>query len=195
MVIVIDGYNLLHTVPPYKKTITDQERKRFIAQLGRYGHVKGHKIVLFFDGGPYEWPVKEKMSFVDVIYSGIHESADDCIREYIDKHHSYDMLLVTSDRELNAYAAQHAAPSIDSCAFYQLLQEAKSQTTKTSAGNNSVIKMTGQIREDIDALMKKASVQVPEKAEDIAVQEKSRMSKKQHLSKQERVLLKKLRKL
>lgn len=195
MIIVIDGYNLLHTVPPYKKTITDQERKRFVTQLGRYGHIKGHKIVLFFDGGPYEWPVKEKMSFIDVIYSGIYESADDCIKEYIDKQRSRDILLVTSDRELNAYAAQHTVPSIDSFAFYQLLQEVKNQITKKSASSHNVVKTTGEMREDIDVLMKNVSAWGPEKAEDIELQEKNRASKKQHLSKHERVLLKKLRKL
>src|SRR5437016_701581 len=113
MIIVIDGYNLLRTVPPYKKTITDTERKQFIAQLGRYGRAKGHKIVVVFDGGPYEWPIKEKQSNnVLLIYSGIHESADDCIRHYLEMHRTQDIVLVTSDRELNNYAAQFSITSI-----------------------------------------------------------------------------------
>ena len=86
MIIVVDAYNLLRSVPPYKKTITDKERMQFIAQLSAYGRRKGHKIVIVFDGGPHEWPFKENMKVVTVVYSGIHESADDYIKEYIEAH-------------------------------------------------------------------------------------------------------------
>lgn len=195
MIIVIDAYNLLRTVPPYKKTITDQERKQFLAQLGRYGRFKGHKVVVVFDGGPYEWPVKEKQLSVVVVYSGIHETADDYIREYIEAHRAKEMLLVTSDRELNGYAAQFSVPSIDSFAFYQLLQEAKSQSISKVDTNQAIVKTTGEAREEIDFLMMNASKVVPEKAEDMNIKDQNRASKKRQLNKEERILLKKLRKL
>src|SRR5579863_9041291 len=101
MIIVVDAYNLLRSVPPYKKTITDRERVAFIAQLSAYGRRKGHKIVIVFDGGPYEWPHKENGKTVQIVYSGIHESADDYIKEYVDAHKAKDLLLVSSDSELN----------------------------------------------------------------------------------------------
>ena len=53
MIIVVDAYNLLRSVPPYKKNISDKERAYFIAQLSAYGKRKGHKMVIVFDGGPH----------------------------------------------------------------------------------------------------------------------------------------------
>src|SRR6266404_6481136 len=120
MIIVVDAYNLLRSVPPYKKTVTDKERAQFIAKLSLYGRRKGHKIVIVFDGGPHEWPFKENMKTVVVVYSGIHESADDYIKEYIDAHHTKDLLLVSSDAELNRWAERLNIPSIDSATFFQL---------------------------------------------------------------------------
>jgi predicted RNA-binding protein with PIN domain len=195
MIIIVDAYNLLRTVPPYKKKITDQERKQFIAYLRRYGRIKGHKMVIVFDGGPYEWPVKEKQLGILVVYSGIHESADDYIREYIEAQRAKEMLLVTSDRELNNYAAHFSVPSIDSFAFYQLLQEAKNHESSKVYTEQVIVKTTESQLTDIDLIMMNASSVVPEKAEDIITNNKSRESKKRQLVKEERLLLKKLRKL
>jgi predicted RNA-binding protein with PIN domain len=181
-------------VPPYKKIITDQERKRFIAQLMRYASGKGHKIILIFDGGSYEWPIKEKYASVLVVYSGIHESADDYIKEYIALHRAKDLLLVTSDRELNRRAESFAIPSIDSYVFYQLLQEVKKQE-KVKNNTNPAVKMTVDTKEDIDSIMINASKIVAEKLEDTISKKQNRISKKRQSDKEERILLKKLRKL
>ena len=194
MFILIDAYNLLRTVPPYKKIITEQERKQFIAQLNNYGRVKGHKIVLIFDGGPYEWPMKEKHGVVLVIYSGIHETADDYIREYIEDHKEKELLLVTSDRELNNYAAHFSVTSIDSYTFYQLIQEKKKNTKNKQERNQMLVKTTKDSKEDIDTIMINAAKIIIEKAEDIAI-DKNRVSRKQQITKAEKKLLKKLRKL
>src|SRR5688572_27799357 len=112
MIIIIDAYNLLHAMPLYKKTLTDQERAQFIKQLGVYGQRKGHKIVLVFDGGPFEWPYKEKVCSVQVVYSGINESADDYIKEYLEKNRSKDLLVVSSDTEINNCAQRFSIASI-----------------------------------------------------------------------------------
>jgi predicted RNA-binding protein with PIN domain len=198
MIIVVDAYNLLRSVPPYKKTITDKERMQFIAQLTAYGRRKGHKIVIVFDGGPHEWPFKETMKTVTVVYSGIHESADDYIKEYIDAHHAKDLLLVSSDSELNRWAHRLNVPSIDSSAFSQLLYQELS-TKQVVAEKHSVVTKLHQDNDtaiDIDALMMEASKIVPQKSEDIIVEKIKRHHIKQpDVSKQERALLKKLKKL
>ena len=123
MIIVVDAYNLLRSIPPYKKNISDKERAHFIAQLSAYGRRKGHKIVIVFDGGSHEWPFKEHLKVATVVYSGIHESADDYIKVYIESHHTKDLLLVSSDAELNQWAERLNIPSIDSPAFYDLLHQ------------------------------------------------------------------------
>lgn len=195
MIIIVDAYNLLRSVPPYKKTTTDQERVRFIAQLSAYGRRKGHKMIIVFDGGPHEWPFKENGKTATVVYSGIHESADDYIKEYVEAHHAKDLLLVSSDRELNHWAERHAIPSIDSSSFFQLLRQELSVGKAIASKQNEVVKLTRDEMSDIDALMMEASKSVPIKSEDLAPVGKGRDSKKAQVSKNERVLLKKLNKL
>ncbi len=196
MIIIVDAYNLLRAVPPYKKTTTDPERVRFIAQLSGYGRRKGHKIVIVFDGGPHEWPFKENMKTVQVIYSGIHQSADDYIKEYIEGHQAKDLLLVSSDSELNHFAARYNIPSIDSATFHHLVQEdVRTKTGVSEKVSDVVVKFDHDNVFDIDALMMAASKTVPTKSEDFAGGSIDRDSKKSTLSKQERSLLKKLNKL
>lgn len=195
MIIVVDAYNLLRAVPPYKKTITDKERVQFIAQLSAYGRRKGHKVVIVFDGGPHEWPFKENMKTVLVVYSGIHESADDYIKEYIDIHKAKDLMLVSSDSELNRYAARLNIPSIDSSTFHQLLmQELSAKQSSVAHQKHDQVVIMHHSAEDIDAIMMEASKNVPIKSDDF-VANKDRAANSEQVSKQERALLKKLKKL
>jgi len=206
MIIVVDAYNFLRAIPPYKKTITDQERVKFIIQLGTYGRRKGHKMVIVFDGGPHEWPFKEillRQGFgghgtkkVTVVYSGIHESADDYIKEYIEEHRSKDLLLVSSDNDLNRFAARLTIASIDSAAFYELVRQELSvkQSSSVRVPQDQLVKIADDTTDDIDKLMMEASRDVPIKSEDF-VQDKKRTVKSNSLDKNDRVLLKKLNKL
>lgn len=196
MIIVVDAYNLLHSMPVYKKTLTDQERAKFINQLGTYGRRKGHKMIVVFDGGPYEWPYRENGKTVQVIYSGINESADDYIKEYIDVHKAQDLLLVSSDSELNRYAQQAHIPSIDSLTFFELLREEllEKQLGSSHQKNNQNVTIMHDSNESIDALMMEASKKIPVKSEDF-MHDKKRTDKTARPKKHERELLKKLKKL
>ncbi len=196
MIIVVDAYNLLRSVPPYKKTITDKERAQFIAQLSAYGRRKGHKVVIVFDGGPHEWPFKEQMKRVTVVYSGIHETADDYIKEYVEAHHTQDLLLVSSDSELNRWAERLNIPSIDSSTFSHLLHQELS-TKEVVAEKDSIVTKLHHENDafDIDELMLQASKIVPQKSEDVVSGPKRHHVKKNEINKRERELLKKLKKL
>ena len=195
MIIVVDAYNLLRSVPPYKKSITDKERAHFIAKLSSYGRRKGHKIVIVFDGGPHEWPFKEHMKIVTVVYSGIHESADDYIKEYIDAHRTQDLLLVSSDAELNSCADRLNIPSIDSATFYHLMHQELLSKQSVSGKEHEVVKLS-DTETYVDELMQQASKIIPQKSEDFATEHVKRHHTKKHeVSKQERALLKKLNKL
>jgi len=195
MIIVVDAYNLLRSVPPYKKTTTDQERARFISQLSSYGRRKGHKMIIVFDGGPHEWPFRENGKRVTVIYSGIHETADDYIKEYVETHREKDLLLVSSDSELNRWAERHNIPSIDSSSFHGLLYQELLVNNIVHANASDTITKMGTSQFDIDQLMMEASKTVPIKSEDLAPLAKGRDSKKSQSSKNERALIKKLNKL
>lgn len=200
MIIIVDAYNLLHAMPGYKKTMTDKERSHFIAHLAAYGRRKNHKMIIVFDRGPYEWPFKENMKTVQVIYSGMHQTADDYIKEYIKAHKAQDILLVSSDSELNRHAQYHTISSIDSALFSRLLHE------DLATKNNSAVQKKSEVvklvqddefgtaaQEMLDKIMTQASKKIIEKSEDYV--QHNKVENKNAMSKEERILLKKLKKL
>lgn len=196
MIIVIDAYNLLHTIPPYKRVITESEKARFVALIGTYGRIRGNKMVIVFDGGPYELPHKDRMHGVTVVHSGVHSNADEYIKGYLNTLQAQDIILVSSDNELIAHAAALKIPSIGSFSFYELIKKALQAggERELKKGGGDIVKMQ-QEPSEIDELMREGSKMVPTKSEDIAQGGEVGLQKKAKLGKHERKLLEKLKKL
>jgi len=197
MILVIDGYNVIKQAL-LKNTISDSQRERFIKQLGKYRKIRGHKIELVFDGGSYDWPTREKVNGVYLIYSGYNESADHYIKRYLKEHKSLDILLVSSDRDICNCAARLGIEYIDSKEFYKIMQNrlklGLSQKTMSQA---KAIKLSESEDEELDALMQDASKIVQYKTEDLESlgRSDSRESRAHTVSKKERKKLKKIKKL
>ncbi len=129
MILVIDAYNVLKQVSP-EIFIQEPQRTHFLHQVARYGKAKGHKMVVVFDGGPYDRPYKQQGKGIVIVYSGTQESADDYIRSYIEQTKTYELLLISSDRALCKWALQRGVESIDSVAFYAIIQQPGKKATK-----------------------------------------------------------------
>lgn len=193
MIIVIDAYNMLRSVPPHGRKVTENERQQFLNQLATYAKKKKHKLVVVFDAGPYEWPHKERYRGIYTIYSGVNRSADDYIKEYLEKQKTGDLLLVSSDHDLILWAQQFDIPSIGAFHFYQLMKEAIKPGMQVGPEEDGELIKLGQAADEVDALMQEASEVVPIKSEDLVLG--NRQSAKKKSSKKERALLKKLKKL
>ncbi len=196
MILVVDGYNVLKQVWTGRQ-ITQAERNAFIAQLGKYGRLKHHEIILVFDGGPSDWVYKERINGVLVVYSGPLQSADDYIKEYLGKRRTDDLMLVSNDRELKQRAAQLDIPSLEAVYFYRLVQGTLQETVQThKVAGGGLVKLSQEESPELDALMEQASKRIATKREDVAPSEiTSRKSAAHTLSKEERKKQKKLRKL
>lgn len=138
MNILIDGYNLLKQL--LAKNITDKERQWFHERAAEYARKKGHVLYIVYDAGPYNRLTKETHGRVTIIYSGHKDTADDVIKDYIDRKVLKNMLVVTTDRALNAYADQYEVPSIDSLDFYEFM---KNSSTPEVVGFK---KSSGQVK-------------------------------------------------
>ena len=100
MILLIDGYNILKR--QYRvRMISEVMRTRFIKGIAAYTRQSGNKVVIVFDGMAQDDAYEEYGRGVQVVYSGTRETADDYIKRYVEKHHTKDLMLVTSDRELN----------------------------------------------------------------------------------------------
>lgn len=192
MQLVIDGYNLLKKIK-HSTHISDKDRQNFIRKLNHYGHQKKLSIILVFDAGPFNWPLRERVSpILEVVYSGTQESADDYIMRYIELHKNLDMLLITSDRELVTHARHNGILSMDSYEFSEFLTTHESPIRPQVSQGQKAHKIAQSNNKEFDLLMERLVVLNQKKdTEDYNTREKS----KHTLSKAERRIAKKIKKL
>ncbi len=121
MHLVIDGYNLLHTVPELAAAEhRGKGRDALAAALRLYREQKGHRITLVFDGGPRG---RASLSGVPVVFSGGERSADQVIAEMAARH-GPGITVVTADRELAARCQAQGSEVIASWEFAPRLMRA-----------------------------------------------------------------------
>ena len=194
MVILIDGYNLLHRII---SDIDDVERQRtwLIKVLTAYARKKKNNLLIVFDGGLFYWPSEqEKSKYVSIVFSGKKMSADDYLKDYILEHTTSELLLVTDDRAIADVAHEHDMPSIGSKHFYNLVRDALNAKMLKGLDKAQVSKLTTRPEhEEIDALMQEAArMHMPEKSEDTPIPTRK---KEQKLSRHEKKIMKLLKKL
>jgi predicted RNA-binding protein with PIN domain len=195
VIILIDAYNMLKQII-IRREVAQQERNWFLSLIGRYSTKKRHHMVVVFDGGPYEWLHKERAHGVQVVYSGVHQTADDYIKHYISDHKESDLLLVSDDRDLNRYAARFSMPSISPRDFYILVQEALHAPVSDRLQTEQIAtKMSDESHAEVDLLMQEASCTVPTKRSDEPDIAHTGLADGRKLSKEERRLFQKLKKL
>jgi len=194
MIILVDGYNVLKQLYG-GQIISEQQRCSFIKQLAAYKKVRSHKkIIVIFDGGPDQWPSEEKIRGISVVYAGALQTADEYIYSFLKDHKAKatNMVLVSSDRQLCEWASDYGVVSIDAQEFYMLVQQALKPPVK-SFKSQQIVKMSENSLPELDALMWEATAQVVPKQEDWLPGE--REAKQRKLSKRERALLEKVKKL
>jgi uncharacterized protein len=128
MRIVIDGYNLLKAIPECRALeAMDPEAARhdLIAHLGRYRWLKGHQVIVVFDGWLAGQPLQRRTSVrgVQVIYSQRGEQADEVIRRGAPQL-AHQGVVVTSDRALASDMRQRGVEVISSAEFGERLRRA-----------------------------------------------------------------------
>jgi predicted RNA-binding protein with PIN domain len=192
MILLIDAYNVLKQVL-LTINISQAMRTRFVDDLNKYAKIKGHQAVIVFDAGPTQWPYREQRQNACVVYSGTRMSADDYIKRYIEEHKEYDVLLISSDRELCAWVMHKGVESLKAGEFYDIVQQAiKDNTNKSIHQQSNVLKITTDASPELDELMLDASCHVPVKQEQAIELRKSPSSR---ISKKERKVVKKIKRL
>ena len=121
MHIIVDGYNLIRqsdVLRGYERQSLEAGRKALIRSLAQYKRVRGHRITVVFDGWEGGSPLEERdlAGGVAIIYSRLGEKADEVIKRLVGVG-SEEILVVTSDREIAAYANRRGKSSIDSPGF------------------------------------------------------------------------------
>lgn len=217
MIVVIDGYNLLKQIFPHVKGRIDKERNAFIRQLGYYKSKKPKEIkelIVVFDAGPFGHATREIHEGVTVMFSGQKSTADDWIIEYADTHKGMDLLVVTMDRKIIQACEKSGATTLGSLDFYGimqsfLLEEAVQELSTQAAvpGSTTVVEVEKYDQDDeefngkkvdrkaLDLMMEQSGFFV-NKEDDVDLDRgNSRKSASSKLSKKDRQLLSKVKKL
>jgi predicted RNA-binding protein with PIN domain len=119
--IIVDGYNLIGI----SHDDLAKQREDLVRLLSAYKRLKGHDIVLVFDG----WKsggFKEEISRtggITVIYSKLGEKADSVIKRIVGGENK-EWIVVSSDREVTSYAWSHGSVPVASERFYSHLESA-----------------------------------------------------------------------
>ena len=102
-----------------------------------------------FDAGPYDQvTIESSSSNVQVYYSGSWKSADDVIKDLILEKKQEDILLVTSDREICAFANAHDIISIGVLDFHEIFQVVmKTSQKQEKIAVNTITKISTQDNE------------------------------------------------
>jgi hypothetical protein len=124
------------------------------------------------------------------------QSADDIIKKKLTFYKAFDILLVTSDRELRNYAKQYQIESLGSMEFYRILQDVmKAQDTKETVIAQTIHKTSHGENIDLDALMEYGSRYLIAKEQDKDIKVVVRYNDEQNGSKKDKKLLKKIIKI
>jgi len=192
MLLLIDGYNLIKNSSS-QLFVSDSLRKHYVNQLNIYCKRKNHKVILVFDGGNFSFPSRETEDFVTIIYSGYKSSADDVIKAYISENRSKDLLLISSDRELQKFAKSLKVEFISSKEFYQALYQ-KNEASKTSLikSKDEFVKISDSNDKELDELMSNISNVAIIKEDDII---SKKYGSSGSVSKNEKKVIKKIKKL
>lgn len=106
------------------------EREKLVRLLANYRKIKGHDITVVFDG----WKSGERREVsmvtgnIRVIYSRLGETADSVIKRIIDRE-KREWIVVSSDRDIAAYAWSRGSVAVRAAEFDGLLRKAETSFT------------------------------------------------------------------
>jgi predicted RNA-binding protein with PIN domain len=105
---LVDGYNLLHQLPELRRQIEynlEAAREGLLIRLSAFSISKSVEVSVVFDGIEESHPQPRRWRGLVVHFSKPPQKADPVIKKMIsDRKKNEDLVVVTSDREIDMYA-------------------------------------------------------------------------------------------
>ena len=148
--IIIDGNNLLHKIPSFKKSFNinpDNTRRSLVEAVRVRVRIKA-KIIFVFDGHS-----DDKVQ--NVIFSG-KQTADEVIRKYIEENYNKNSIkVVSSDNEITSLAKVCGCEVSSSEQFWDDINASKSSSLTKGKNINQLYKYDEEEREKPTGTSKK----------------------------------------
>jgi predicted RNA-binding protein with PIN domain len=178
MKLIIDGYNLIRSVT--HKRATEPDIQHMLGRLRRYQRVTQHEIVIVFDGGEGTHRYQTGYHGLTVWYSGVRETADDLIKDFLRTAHPDGTVLISDDRQLNEAAQEHDIVSVSPLLFLARMSEREGVKKTLATSAHKAVKTSAEANVEVDALMEAYSGSVgskKEKEQEVAVAKHKKSSK------------------
>ncbi|UJS16521.1 MAG: NYN domain-containing protein [Candidatus Jettenia sp.] len=137
MLIIIDGYNFIFTVPELEKYVEGNHiepvRNYVISLLSKYKEKKHYEIIIVFDGNCTEviLPKKQTYSGITVVYSKSGINADTEIKNITSLcRNPKDVRIVTYDNDIKRHVKKCGCQIIEPKIFYKEILEIINKTKK-----------------------------------------------------------------
>ena len=137
MLIIIDGYNLIFTVPELERHVKanniEPVRDHVISLLSKYKQKKRCDVILVFDGNYTEAALPKKQTYagVTVIYSKSGISADTEIKNISSLcQNPKDVAIVTYDNDIKRHVKKCGCPIIEPKVMYKEIMEVLNEDKK-----------------------------------------------------------------
>ena len=126
--IVIDGYNLIRQSPTLsiiEHHSLEEGRQALLERLVSYKKVKHHSVTVVFDGANanHSLEATTRRKGIHILFSRPGELADSVIKQIVTRERER-AVVVTSDRDIAHFAAEHGAATIDSTEFENKMEMA-----------------------------------------------------------------------
>lgn len=133
--VVIDGYNLIKGTARWGRMADrslEEAREALVKALAGYRRVRGHPVLVVFDGKGHEGPVDGHTvsGGVHVLFSRPPEDADDVLKRLALKGREA-CVIVTSDNEVSRFATRAGATVVSCEEFQQRLLAARAHAGET----------------------------------------------------------------
>jgi hypothetical protein len=134
-VLIIDGYNLLHSVQGLLDQPTDFTDIQLCRMLNEYIYRTKKKGSIIFDGiGPKIKDAFNNLINMDVVFSGTSREADDVIEKLIlESSAPKNLIVVSSDRRIKKAAEKRKSTAVDCVEFWTEVIKQLEKKKKTSA--------------------------------------------------------------
>jgi uncharacterized protein len=134
-VLIIDGYNLLHSVQSLLDQPTDFTDIQLCRMLNEYIYRTKKKGSIIFDGiGPRNKDTFNNLINMDVVFSGTSREADDIIEKLIlESSAPKNLMVVSNDRRIIKAAEKRKATAVDCVEFWTEVIKQLEKKKKTSA--------------------------------------------------------------
>ena len=127
MLLIIDGYNLLHvgrSLTRLSATDLQRERERLIDRLAVYRRNRVCDITVVFDGWQSGWVTENRgrEKGIDLVFSKLGEKADEVIKRMM-KEKGAGVMVITSDREIAKFAERISVSVVPSEQFVEKMEK------------------------------------------------------------------------